>query len=86
MCEHKNFKAKVDINRLQDSGRFMADVRVHCADCELPFEFLGLEPGLKMQGAAVSIDGLELRIAISPQGAQPNPFQQMMHQTNKFDS
>lgn len=85
MCEHRDFKAMVAVNRLEDSGRFMADVTVTCSECDLPFEFLGLEPGLKMNGAAVSIDGTELRIAISPRGAQPNPLQRMYHGAQKFD-
>ena len=85
MCDHKNFKANVAINRLEDSGRFMADVTVRCAECDLPFEFMGLEPGLNLNGAAVSIDGLELHIAISPRGAQPSPFHRMMHGGEKFD-
>jgi hypothetical protein len=85
VCEHKDFKANVAVNRLEDSGRFMADVTIWCTECETPFEFLGLEPGLNLNGAAVSVDGLELRIAISPRGSQPNPFQRMVHERTKFD-
>jgi hypothetical protein len=84
-CKHHNFKANVAVNRLEDSGGFMADVRITCTECDLPFEFIGLEPGLKMQGAAVSIDGQELRIAISPMGSRPNPLQQVIHERTKFD-
>jgi hypothetical protein len=79
-----NFKAHVGVARLEDTGRFSAEITVNCADCGLPFQFLGLPAGLIMNGAAVSIDGLEARMAISPQGAQPNPFQAMTGR--KFDA
>lgn len=79
MCEHKDFNAKVAVNRLEDSGKFNADVAISCSQCGLPFQFLGLTAGLNLSGAAVSIDGLEARLAICPQGAQQSPIQQMMH-------
>lgn len=77
-CRHQNFKAAVKVVRLEDTGRFMAEVRVQCAECDLPFQFLGLEPGLDMNGARVSIDGLEANIAICPQGQHPAPLDNIM--------
>lgn len=73
-CKHRNFRADVNVGIIEDTGRYMADVRVQCAECGLPFQFLGLEPGLDMSGARVSVDGLEARMAICPQGAEPSPF------------
>lgn len=58
-CDHEEFEAKVDVNRLTDSGRFMADIRIKCKQCGEPFRFLGLPCGV-----AVSADGTEARIAI----------------------
>lgn len=84
-CKHHNFAARVGVARLEDIGRFMAEITVRCTDCDTPFQFLGLEPGLNLQGATCSIDGLEANIAIVPQGARPNPLQQMMHGRAKFD-
>lgn len=72
-CPHMNFSASVAVARIEDKGRFAADIRIQCADCGLPFQFLGLEPGLDSNGARVSIDGLEARMAISPQGQTPSP-------------
>lgn len=74
MCQHLNFVAVVKVARLEDSGRFMAEVRIECAECKLPFQFLGLEPGLDLNGARVSLDGLEANIAIAPKGARPTPL------------
>lgn len=73
-CEHKDFVASVDINRIEpeegDGGkiRFTVDLRVQCADCELPFRFIGLPSGLDMNGASVSINGEEACLAIAPRG------------------
>lgn len=84
-CKHEDFHAKVGVARLEDSGGFMAEITIKCAQCGLPFQFLGLPPGLDMQGATVGIDGLEARIAIVPQGSRPNPLQRMAFSINKFD-
>lgn len=85
MCDHHQFKADVKIARLENTGGFMAEVRVMCADCGTPFQFLGLQPGLDLNGATVSVDGLEANIAICPQGAKPNPLQQMGYGIRRFD-
>lgn len=84
-CKHENFEAHVAVNRLEDSGQFMTDIKVNCRDCGLPFEWLGLEPGVDLQGAKCSIDGLEARIAIIPRGQKPNPLQRMAFGVSKFD-
>lgn len=77
-CKHMNFYASVKVIRMEDSGQFMADVSIQCEDCKIPMQFLGLEPGLNLHGATVSIDGLEARLAICPEGARPNPIQKLM--------
>ncbi len=55
----------------------MAEITINCSQCGKPFQFLGLQAGVDTQGATVSIDGLEARIGISPEGVRPNPFQKM---------
>jgi hypothetical protein len=85
MCKHEDFNASVHVARLEDAGNFMTGIIVKCAQCGMPFQFLGLEPGLDVGGARVSIDGLEARIAICPQGSKPNPFQRMAFNVSKFD-
>jgi hypothetical protein len=72
-CEHKNFAADVDVNRLEkgEGGpvyRFQADVRIKCVDCGTPFRFIGLPAGLDLNGASVSANGEEGRFAIAPKG------------------
>lgn len=67
-CEHKYFAATVEVNRLEDSGRFTADVRIVCSECQIPMRFIGLPFGVDLDGAAVSVDGTEGRFAIAPKG------------------
>jgi hypothetical protein len=71
-CTHENYAAEVDENRLEDSGRFQADVRIKCANCGLPFRFIGLPAGLDLNGAATSPDATEARLAIAPKGEVVN--------------
>lgn len=67
MCEHRDFQAVVTINRIADCPTgFMADVRIKCADCGIPFEFVGLPSGLHFEKPMVSIDSTELRAPIKP--------------------
>lgn len=84
-CKHIQFDAKVAVARLEDLGQFMAEIRISCLDCGTPMQFLGLQPGLDLQGARVSIDGLEANIAIVPQGTTPNPMQRMAYNVGRFD-
>lgn len=66
-CEHKEFKANVRVNRLENIGRFHADVTIKCEECQENFQFLGLPAGLDLNGASISADGLEARLAIAPE-------------------
>lgn len=84
-CSHENFAANVRVNRLRDSGKFTAEVTVTCSDCGLPFQFLGLAPGLDLGGARVSLDGIEAVLAIAPKGAVPSPFQALQQGRSNFD-
>lgn len=65
-CEHKSFDAEVSVNRIEDIGRFVADVRIKCMGCGEPMRFLGLPLGLDYNSSTVSFDGCEARIGIHP--------------------
>ena len=84
-CKHEEFSAKVAVQRLEDTRQFVAEVQIECSRCKLPFHFLGLQPGLDLGGAMVSIDGLEARLAIAPKGSVPNPIHRMGFGVQKFD-
>lgn len=73
-CTHKGFRASVNVGRLTASETdetivgFTADVRVECAVCGKPFEFIGLPMGVLSTEPTCSVDGLEARMPIKPQG------------------
>lgn len=81
-CKHENFMAQVNVIRLEDTGRFVAEVTVKCTDCETPFEFQGLQPGVSTSGSWCSIDGREARLAIMPTGHTPTPLQRLQGRTS----
>jgi hypothetical protein len=72
-CEHKNFRAEVDVNRLEDSGGFAADIRIRCAECDLPFVFGGVECGFSFQKPMCSMSGQELHAPIAPKDSRIFP-------------
>ncbi|MBB3453904.1 hypothetical protein FHT86_002160 [Rhizobium sp. BK313] len=55
----------------------MAEINVECADCKEPFQFIGLPPGLNLNGATVSINGLQANMAIGPNSQIMSPLQRM---------
>lgn len=73
-CEHKQFEAKVDVIRLEDSKRFMAEVHVKCVECDTPFQFIGMDMGLDYNKPMIEVDGCEARLPIAPQGEVPHPL------------
>ncbi|WP_053130878.1 hypothetical protein [Pseudomonas sp. MIACH] len=76
-CKHEDLKATVGVTRIENKGRFMAEISIVCMQCGVPMQFMGLEPGLNYDGATVSLDGLEARIGIHPRGERPNPLQKL---------
>ena len=78
-CLHEDFRAEVGVHRLTSSEQgpvtgYMSEVRIWCAQCGLPFEFQGIEPGINLRGATVSIDNQEAHLAIVPHGTEPTPL------------
>ncbi len=68
-CKHPDFEVQVSVNKLMDTGRFQAEININCAVCKAPFTFLGLRKGVvNLNGAVVSPDGIQARMAIFPNG------------------
>ena len=72
-CKHLQFESKINVTRLTsdndpkgDPTSYMAEVHIRCADCMEPFLFRGLSRGLAVDGAAMSFDEDEARLAILP--------------------
>lgn len=72
-CRHKDFAASVAVQRLEDIGRFVAEVQVCCAQCGLAFSFLGLPHAITVERPSVSIDATTASLPIEP-GAKPIPL------------
>jgi hypothetical protein len=75
-CNHVEFEAKCEINRIVDTGTFAVDVQVRCAHCRELFRFLGTPPGISYFRPMVSVTGTELRAPIEPEG-DPQLFKKM---------
>lgn len=72
-CEHMDFLADVNVARiLKGEGgpvvRYMAEVRVKCAECGTEFRFVGLPAGMDYNSPCVSVDACEARMPIAPKG------------------
>lgn len=79
-CLHENFEAHVDVQRVMKKPTdvapegFMAEIRIKCKDCGLPFEFFGVDGcGYKFDKALLSPDAQELRQPIRPKGLRILP-------------
>jgi len=77
-CPHMAFTASVGVARLEDTGQFQAHVKIECAQCHRPFQFLGLPLGLDLRGAAMSADGQEAHLAIAPVGSVFQPLDEAL--------
>ncbi len=71
-CKHLNFIAKNVVARLMDDDDpektigYSMNVSVKCADCGLPFEFVGMPGGYSPRQPMVNLDATEARIPICP--------------------
>jgi hypothetical protein len=73
MCSHPEFRAVVEVSRLENAiagdvegTGYIALVRVTCVACGLPFRFVGLAAGFDCTRPTLSTDGEELRAPIEP--------------------
>lgn len=66
-CPHDAFAACAAVTRLEDTGRFVCELRVLCTACREPFRFQGLAPGVFNERPSCSIDGLEANLPIEPE-------------------
>lgn len=70
-CEHEDFVAHVEVNRLANVedgpiDGFSVDLRVECIACGEPFCFRGLPLGLSQLAPTMSLDGTVLTAPIHP--------------------
>lgn len=70
-CEHDRFQVGAAIAKLthEDGGPvigYSADIRIVCAECGLPFRFVGMAAGSHHSEPRVSVDGLQMRAPLEP--------------------
>lgn len=70
-CKHEQFEALTRVGRLTDevSGEvtsYTADIKIKCAQCNTPFEFVGVPVGSSLLKPMTSVDFAELRAPIRP--------------------
>lgn len=73
-CLHDEVMGEIDISRIHDNGKpagYLAELRIRCTKCGSRFKFVGLPRGLNMNGAAVSANREQARLAIEP-GEMPS--------------
>lgn len=69
-CPHLEFNVSVEVVRIENVGRFAADISIACKECRLPFEFYGLPLGCSLDMMMIGLNG-ELRAPIKPAGSTP---------------
>ena len=70
-CPHTNFQSTANVGRLTDGDDgpvtgYKVNFHIECADCKLPFRFMGLPFGSHYAEPRLSADSLELRAPIEP--------------------
>lgn len=73
-CAHENFSADVKVMRIGDGNdvirNFVAEISVRCADCDLPFHFVGPDAGFSFKRPTVNVGATTLHAPVSPGVAQ----------------
>lgn len=85
-CKHFNFISQTSVVRLFEEESpdivtgFSADIRIKCADCGMPFEFIGLPGGYNPGRPMTSFDATELRAPIKPSSDPVEHANQLLKQ------
>jgi len=78
-CPHISHAAFVEVYQLTDErkpdGRitgYTAELRIYCAACDEPFEFIGLPAGLSSSRPTADVPATTARLPIKPASAPAN--------------
>lgn len=69
-CEHRNYRAQVNVTNLEDTGARLAEITIKCDNCGLPFEFVGLPVGCEFYRPTTDLSAQILTAPIVPEGAK----------------
>lgn len=69
-CQHTSYIAAVDVHRVADADgvvrSVIAELQICCADCKMPFHFLGPPTGLSFTQPCVDVPATKLLAPIEP--------------------
>jgi hypothetical protein len=71
-CQHGVFECRCSVARLTDDTDeskitgYSANIRIVCAECGIPFEWVGVLGGYSPSQPMASVDNYELRAPIKP--------------------
>jgi len=69
-CAHSEFTADVGVQRLTDGSdrvrNFVAEIKIRCTVCGLPFQFLGAPTGFAFRHPTIDVLGTQLNAPIAP--------------------
>lgn len=69
-CAHPDFATEVGVHRLTESGdcvrNFVAEIKIRCTACGLPFQFLGAPTGFGFRYPTVDVPATTLHAPIAP--------------------
>lgn len=72
-CPHVNITGNIEIQALTDSNDdvegYSTSIRVWCVDCDEPFVWMGLEPGLSPLRPMCDVSGEQLNAPLRPRDA-----------------
>lgn len=70
-CKHESFQVLSRVGRLTEIEggpvtSYTMDIQVYCADCLMPFTFIGLPGGVNPNFPTVCAENMEARMPIKP--------------------
>lgn len=76
-CKHNHFYADVRVARItekeEDEGKsdaeikiFVADVQIRCVDCNVEFQFIGVEGGFNFNYPTTNIEATRINLPMIP--------------------
>ena len=79
LCNHPDFDATVLVTRLEHTLSYVAEVKIHCIVCGMPFRFKDLPAGISVTKSMCSIFGNEASLPISPMDDMPQDKWETLH-------
>jgi hypothetical protein len=71
-CQHETVQVEAKVGRVTKDDNpeelitWMADIRLVCQSCGMPFHFKGIGAGISYDSPRVDPHGIELRVPVSP--------------------